>query len=243
MIQPYEQGVLFRKRWALRQSRQLCLRLCPGVKRLTIPWWRNRLSLSTYFPSLYAAPVLSCDTETTGLDFRKDALRLIQLATPDHAYLFDVRRIPIEALFPLFSASRRWLFHNAKFDLKFLVSAGCLWPDSVFDTMLASQILKAGLRVRHSLEEVVGQELGRALPKHLQTADWSGELSPAQCEYAARDVGVLWPLYDRLRPALAEAGLERAAEIEFRCVKALAWMEIAGIAFDAPGWLGADAGR
>ena len=237
MVQPYEQGVLFPEEMGSQADHAAPSEALPACETPEYTLVTKPVQLERVLPGLHAAPVLSCDTETTGLDFRTDSLRLIQIATPDHAYLFDVRHIPIEALFPLFSTPRRWLFHNAKFDLKFLVSAGCPWPASVFDTMLASQVLKAGLRVRHSLEEVVEQELGRALPKHLQTADWSGELSPAQCEYAARDVGVLWSLYDRLRPALAEAGLERAAEIEFRCVKALAWLELAGIAFDAQGWL------
>ena len=234
----YEQGVLFPEEMTSQAGQAAPSEALPVCETPAYTLVTEPAQLERVLPALHAAPVLSCDTETTGLDFRKDSLRLVQIATPDHAYLFDVRRISIKALSPLFSASRRWLFHNAKFDLKFLVSAGCPWPDTVFDTMLASQVLKAGLRVRHSLEEVVEQELSRALPKHLQTADWSGELSPAQCEYAARDAGVLWPLYGRLRPALAEAGLERAAEIEFRCVKALAWLELAGIAFDAQGWLG-----
>lgn len=234
---PYEQGVLFPEEIGSQAGQATPSRVLPPCETPEYTVVTEPAQLERALPGLHDAPVLSCDTETTGLDFRKDSLRLIQIATPDHAYLFDVRRISIEALFALFSAPRRWLFHNAKFDLKFLVSAGCPWPETVFDTMLASQVLKAGLRVRHSLEEVVEQELSLALPKHLQTADWSGALSPAQCAYAARDVGVLWPLYDRLRPALAEAGLERAAEIEFRCVKALAWLELAGIAFDAQGWL------
>ena len=234
---PYEQGVLFPEEIGSQAGQAAPSEALPVCETPDYTLVVEPAQLEYVLPVLHAAPVLSCDTETAGLDFRTDSLRLVQIATPNNAYLFDVRRISIKALFPLFSASRRWLFHNAKFDLKFLVSAGCPWPDIVFDTMLASQVLKAGLRVRHSLEEVVEQELGRALPKHLQTADWSGELSPAQCEYAARDAGVLWPLYDRLRPALSEAGLERAAEIEFRCVKALAWLELAGIAFDAQGWL------
>ncbi len=234
---PYEQGVLFPEELAAHTRPAAPLGLLPACETPAYTLVTEPAQLTRVLPGLQAAPTLSCDTETTGLDCRHDTLRLIQLATPDHAYLFDVRRIPLPALFPLFSRPRRWLFHNAKFDLKFLVSAGCPWPDTIFDTMLASQVLKAGLRVRHSLEEVVEQELHLSLSKQWQTADWSGDLSPAQCGYAARDVGVLWPLYDRLRPALTEAGLERAAEIEFRCVKALAWLELAGIAFDAQGWL------
>ena len=193
--------------------------------------------LEQILPVLQAAPVLSCDTETTGLDFRQDALRLIQIATTEHVYLFDPSRVPARSVFSLFTADRLWLFHNAKFDLKFLVSAGCPWPARVFDTMLASQVLGAGLRVRHSLEELADQALSLALPKDLQTGEWSAELTEAYLAYAARDAGVLWPLYDCLRTALLEAGLARAAEIEFRCVKALAWMEIAGIALDAERWL------
>ena len=215
---------------------------------------REAVQLDRALPVLHAAPVLACDTETTGLDWRTASLRLVQLATPDHAYLFDLRRVPLQRLFPLFAGERTdshhsdgphgdrekklWLFHNAKFDLKFLVAAGCPWPGRVFDTMLANQVLKAGLRVRHGLEEVVALELGRALPKGLQASDWSGEIEPEQYAYAARDVAVLWPLYVRQRAAMSAAGLQRAADIEFRCVAALAWLELAGIAFDAPRWLG-----
>lgn len=215
---------------------------------------RETAQLERTLPVLHAAPVLACDTETTGLDWRTASLRLVQLATPDHAYLFDLRRVPLQRLFPLFAGERTdshhsdgphgdrekklWLFHNAKFDLKFLVAAGCPWPGRVFDTMLANQVLKAGLRVRHGLEEVVALELGRALPKGLQASDWSGEIEPEQYAYAARDVAVLWPLYVRQWAALSAAGLQRAADIEFRCVVALAWLELAGITFDAPRWLG-----
>ena len=170
MMQPYEQGVLFPEEMTPQAGQEAPLGALPGCETLEYTLVTEPAQLERVLPGLRAAPVLSCDTETTGLDFRTDSLRLVQIATPDHAALFDVRRIPVEALFPLFSTPRCWLFHNAKFDLKFLVSAGCPWPAGVFDTMLASQVLKAGLRVRHSLEEVVEQELGRALPK--QPANW-----------------------------------------------------------------------
>ena len=234
---PYEQGVLFPEEMIAHTRQAAPFGGLPVFETPEYTLVDESAQLERLLPVLRAAPTLACDTETTGLDFRQDSLRLIQMATPAHAYLFDMRHIPPEALFPLFSTQRRWLFHNAKFDLKFLVSAGCSWPDAVFDTMLANQVLKAGLRVRHGLEPLVEQELGRSLPKDLQAAGWSGELSAAQLEYAARDVAVLWPLYEGLRTALAEAGLARAADIEFRCVKALAWMEIAGVAFDAERWL------
>ena len=186
---------------------------------------------------LLSAPALACDTETTSLDPRKGVVRLVQIAIPGCTYIFDPRYLPLETLAPLFETDRLWIFHNAKFDVKFLVSAGLPWPRRIFDTMLASQLLTAGLRTNHSLENVVGRELSVSLPKDVRKSDWTGELSDEQLSYAARDAAVLWPLYERFQSALHEAGLERAADIEFRCINALAWIELSGMALDAEGWL------
>lgn len=199
----------------------------------------SRLShLTQLVPRLLSAPALACDTETTGLDCRKDALRLIQIASPEHVYLFDACALPPQALAPVFENDRVWIFHNAKFDVKFLVRAGLPWPRHIFDTMLASQLLTAGLRVGHGLEDLVQRQLDLSLPKTVRASDWTqAELSEPQRAYAARDVAVLWPLYTGLQAALHDAGLERAADIEFRCVKGLAWLEMQGMGFDAEGWL------
>ena len=48
---------------------------------------RETAQLDRALAILHPAPVLACDTETTGLDWRTASLRLVQLATPDHAYL------------------------------------------------------------------------------------------------------------------------------------------------------------
>lgn len=194
--------------------------------------------LTRLLPELLAAPALACDTETSGLDDRTDALRLIQLATPEQVYLFDAYALPPRALAPIFETDRMWIFHNAKFDLKFLVGAGLPWPQRVFDTMLASQLLAAGLRTGHGLEDVVARRLDHSLPKTVRASDWTqAELSEAQRAYAARDVAVLWPLYTGLQDELKAAGLERAADIEFGCIKGLAWLEMQGMGFDAERWL------
>ena len=50
--------------------------------------------LTRLLSELLAAPALACDTETSGLDDRTDALRLIQLATPEQVYLFDAYALP-----------------------------------------------------------------------------------------------------------------------------------------------------
>src|SRR5262249_46765062 len=144
-------------------------------------------------------------------------------------------------LAPVFMASHLLAFHNAKFDLKFLRTAGLPWPASpVFDTMLAAQLLGAGaaegLLQQCSLAAVAQRHLALALDKALQTSDWTGTLTPAQLCYAARDPQVTLQLVSVLREALASAALEQVAAIECRCVPALAWLELAGVPIDAQRW-------
>src|SRR5437762_13500326 len=66
---------------------------------------------------------IGVDTETTGLDPFKNRLRLVQLGTPERAFIIDLFNTPSfgEPLKQLFTASKPIkVFHNAKFDLKML---------------------------------------------------------------------------------------------------------------------------
>src|SRR5262249_22082064 len=71
-----------------------------------------------------------------------------------------------------------------------------------------------------------------------QRSDWSGDLSPSQLAYAARDAEVLPRLYARLVGKIGAAGLERVASIEGRCLLALVWMAGQGVPFDRQAWEG-----
>jgi DNA polymerase I-like protein with 3'-5' exonuclease and polymerase domains len=197
--------------------------------------------LDTVLPALCAAPLLAVDTETTGLDPLKDYVRLIQFALPDRVIVVDAGQVPVQRLAPVFTASHVLAFHNAKFDLKFLRTAGLPWSDaSVFDTMLAAQLLGAGTAdgqlKQCSLAAVAQRYLSLDLDKALQTSDWTGTLTPAQLCYAARDAQVTLQLVSVLQQALVTAGLAQVAAIECQCVPALAWLEMAGLPLDAQRW-------
>jgi DNA polymerase I len=98
-------------------------------------------------------------------------------------------------------------------------------------------VLYAGERRGHKLEDCVQRELGRGLNKDQQRSDWSApELSREQLRYAAEDVRVLLPLYRALAKKLDAAGLGRVAEVECRCLPAVAWMARSGVALDRPAW-------
>src|SRR5262249_50035441 len=160
--------------------------------------------LDAVLPVLCAAPLLALDTETTGLDSLKDRLRLIQFALPDRVLVVDAGQVSVQRLAPVFTTSHLLAFHNAKFDIKFLRTAGLPWSDaSVFDTMLAAQLLGAGTADAQlkqcSLATVAQRYLSLDLDKALQTSDWTGTLTPAQLYYAARDAQVTLQLMSVLR--------------------------------------------
>jgi DNA polymerase-1 len=197
--------------------------------------------LRALLPALLAAPVLGLDTETTGLNPRHDRLRLVQVATREIVVVIDLFRVPTAALLPLFEHGQCFVTHNGVFDWQMLAAAGVPIPngDRLFDTMLASQLLHAGVSEKggtHSLAGVAERYLDRTLPKELQRSDWSGVLSEQQLRYAAQDATILLPLYAEVRARLCAAGLERVAEIEMGALPAVVWMEQTGMPFDAAAW-------
>jgi DNA polymerase-1 len=74
--------------------------------------------------------------------------------------------------------------------------------------------------------------------KYLQVSDWSGQLSDAQYEYAAKDAELMLPLYESLSAGLRELNLGEVAQLEFDCVLPIAAMELSGMALDVNCWRG-----
>src|SRR5262249_35574358 len=105
-------------------------------------------------------------------------------------------------------------------------------------TMLLSQLLHGTRHPKgfHGLEQTAARELGRPLDKSHQKDDWSGPLVREQLDYAAADADVLPPLLEALAEKAKLAGLERVAEIERRCLPAMAWLSCSGAPFDKGAW-------
>jgi DNA polymerase-1 len=191
--------------------------------------------LTAVFNAVEGSSLVALDTETTGLDPRRDRVRLLSLATGRGTFLVDCFAVNPEPLFPLL-AGRKLVAHNTLFDLRMLAPLGFV-PGEVCCTMLLSQVLhaerrKGKPRPKHRLEDVALRELGLALDKSLQRSDWSGALSREQLAYAAADVAALRRLHDALDAKARRAGLARAAEIEARCLPAMACLASAGVPCD-----------
>ncbi len=184
---------------------------------------------------------IGVDTETTGLDPYTSRVRLLQISTPDHVFIFDLFKVDALANAALrevlSSASATKVLHHSKFDMKMLLHHFNLEVRGVFDTLLSSQMISAGRSEgSHSLAGVVERYLGVSVDKTQQVSDWSKNLSDIQYEYAAKDAALLLPLRERLEQRIIELGLEEVARIEFECALPLAAMEIAGMPIDTDCW-------
>lgn len=200
-----------------------------------------------------AGTAVGIDTETaSATGVADDALspdrgrvRLLSVQFGGAVYLVDVFAFsdPTAALRPLFDslAVVEVVGHNLKFDLAFLAKLGFV-PGTVFDSMLASQVLHAGdrddetnARLRHGLAAVAQRELAIVISKDEQTSDWGRKvLTPAQLAYAATDVRHLVPLAAKLREKLAAARLTETADREMRALLGIAWSQ--PVAVDSEAW-------
>src|SRR6266481_2204765 len=158
---------------------------------------------------------VAIDTETMGLDHRRDRLCVVQLSPGDGSA--DVVQIPPHApdaphlTTLLADPAILKIFHFARFDLGALSQAFGVMPAPVYCTKIASRLART-YSDKHGLKDLVREVLGVDLSKQQQSSDWGAEaLSDAQVAYAASDVLHLHALKERLDAMLAREGRSELA--------------------------------
>jgi ribonuclease D len=153
------------------------------------------------------ADAIAVDTETMGLNPRRDRLCLVQLCDPQ-GYVTAIRIDPDRNSAPhlkiLMEAENiTKIFHFARFDLAQLQYTFDIYTQPVFCTKVASKIART-YTSSHGLKALV-QELAQVeLDKSSQSSDWgnAANLTNAQLNYAANDVRYLIELRQKLTAML-----------------------------------------
>ena len=155
---------------------------------------------------------ITIDTETLGLNIKRDRLCLIQLRNESNkkVYLikFDKNISPsnsknIKSLFEDKSLTK--IFHYARFDMAVLKENLNINVRNVFCTKIASKLTRT-YSSKHGLKDLVKEILNVELDKTEQTSDWSQKkLTKQQIQYAMNDVLYLSDLKKNLEAKLLEA--------------------------------------
>ncbi|MEZ5753273.1 MAG: ribonuclease D [Paracoccaceae bacterium] len=181
---------------------------------------------------LTLGPVVAIDTETMGLDPRRDRLCVVQLSDGNgEAHLVQIARgqksAPnLERL--LTDPATLKLFHFGRFDIAALQKAFGVKTAPVWCTKIASKLIRT-FTDRHGLKYLLLELVGVDVSKQQQTSDWGAEvLTEAQKDYAASDVLYLHALKDALEARLIREGRMELAQRCFDFLPARAELDLLG---------------
>jgi ribonuclease D len=152
-------------------------------------------------------PLVAIDTETMGLDPRRDRLCLVQLSSGDGtAHLVQInpdslggRGADCPNLKKLLTdPAVTKLFHYARFDIAALYNGLGVVTAPVICTKIASKLVRT-YTDRHGLKDLAKDLAGVEISKQQQTSDWgAADLTADQLTYAASDVLYLHAIWQKL---------------------------------------------
>ena len=173
---------------------------------------RTAHDIKLAFERLSSAAVLGCDTETSGLGARTGRLFSVQFSDGEFNVLVPVSEgISLGLLTDILTnSSIIKIFHNAKFDLNFLVENGYR-VENIYDTMIAERVLTRGANQSASLAETLYRYFAVDLdksPRAKFNRKWDGIWTDELVDYALSDVVHLPRLMAEQNAWLEKLGLQ-----------------------------------
>ena len=177
-------------------------------------------------------PAVAIDTETLGLNPRRDRLCVVQISTGDgnaHLVQMDAKSRDAPRLKALLEdPSVLKIFHFARFDVAVLKHHLGADTAPLYCTKIASKIART-YTDRHGLKDLLRELLGIDANKQQQSSDWGSHvLSAAQKEYAAGDVLYLHELKARLDQMLEREGRHHLAKACFEFIPSRTALDLGG---------------
>lgn len=175
---------------------------------------------------------VAIDTETMGLNTKRDRLCVVQLSPGDGNA--DVVRIPQNATDApnlkklLTDPSVTKIFHYARFDIAALQNRFGVVTGPVYCTKIASKLVRT-YTDRHGLKDLARELTSVDMSKQQQSSDWGNDvLSQAQLDYAASDVLYLHDIKRHLDLMLMREGREDLARACFEFLPTRVALDLAG---------------
>ena len=185
--------------------------------------------------------VLGVDTETEGFDFTSKKMIMLQIGDKERQYVIDTRVVDITLLKPILeSHDIIKIFHNAKFDYKFIKKWAGISVEEIYDTFLVERVINCGKQdYGYSLSRCVERYLGTTLNKETRNKFIGLKGQPFtvdQITYGANDVVYLLDIREKQLSLLHTYELEQTARLENKVVKVFSEVEYEGLAIDKDKW-------
>ena len=176
--------------------------------------------------------VVAIDTETMGLDYKRDPLCLVQIsAGNEEVHLIQINRKNFKAdnlKKILEDDTIKKIFQFARFDLAVLNYYLKAEINNVYCTKIASKIGRT-YTDKHGLKDLCKELLNIELSKQMQSSDWGAEtLTEQQINYAAFDVLYLHKIKEELDKILIRENRMELAEHCFKFLKHRVTLDLAG---------------
>lgn len=186
--------------------------------------------------------VLGVDTETEGFDFTCKKMIMFQIGDEHTQFVIDTRYISIEPLREVLESNQiTKIFHNAKFDYKFIKRWAGIEIRNIYDTYLSERVLHCGkLNWGYSLSRCCERYAGISLDKEERNKFVGLQGQPYtnnQITYGANDVVYLIKIWDKQHALLEEADLLRVADLENQAVVVFSEIEYEGLMVDKDRWV------
>ena len=184
--------------------------------------------------------VLSVDTETEGFDFTCKKMIMFQIGDEEQQFVIDTRFVSIEPLRHILESKEIIkIFHNAKFDYKFIKKWSDIECEGVYCSFLVERILSCGRHIGYGLKDLCKRYLNVELNKEIrnQFIGLSGQAyRDDQIVYGAKDVEYLCKIRKLQLPKIEEFKLQNVVDLENKAVLAFADIEYNGIDIDKDKW-------
>jgi ribonuclease D len=165
---------------------------------------------ATLLDALDRVDEIALDSEADNLFRYRTRLCLLQIMAGRKIFLVDLLApLPLDGFWRRL-ASKHLVMHGSDFDLRLFYDFCGFTAHSLYDTMMAAQLLNLP---RIGLAPLLEQHFGVVLAKEGQKANWSRRPLPQKLmDYAALDVHYLPGLRDKLRAELEHCGRMRWQE-------------------------------
>jgi ribonuclease D len=182
--------------------------------------------------NLNLGKIIAIDTETMGLDYKRDPLCLVQISSGnDEVHLIQINRKTFKAdnLKKILEDNDiQKIFQFARFDLAVLNYYLKADINNVYCTKIASKIGRT-YTDKHGLKDLCKELLNIELSKQMQSSDWGAKtLTEQQVNYAASDVLYLHKIKEELDKILIRENRIDLAEHCFKFLKHRVTLDLAG---------------